>query len=132
MVAAIQARMDWPEQMRRRTMAFGLDTVRFCRTLPHHVEADVFRRQLLRSGTSVGANYRAACRWTSTPAKRAKLQVALEEADESEYWLLILDAIKMGDNSRRKSLLGEAQELVKILSTAVRNLKNDDENNKPS
>ena len=111
-------------------MTFSLDTVRFCRTLPHHVEADVFRRQLLRSGTSVGANYRAACRWTSTSAQKAKLQIALEEADESEYWLLILEAIKMGDNALRKSLLAEALELAKILSTAVRKLKDDDENNK--
>jgi four helix bundle protein len=52
---------SWPEEMRRRTRAFALDVIRFCRTLPHTVEADVFRRQLLKSGTSVGANYRAAC-----------------------------------------------------------------------
>ncbi len=80
----------------------------------------------------MGANYRAACRWTSPPAKKAKLQIALEEADETEYWLLILEAIKMGDQSRRRSLLDEVQQLVKILSSAVRTLaSNQDQETKP-
>jgi four helix bundle protein len=112
----------WPEEMRRRTRAFALDVVRFCRTLPHTVEADVFRRQLLKSGTSVGANYRAACRGRSHADKRSRIAIALEEADESQYWLDLLTEIQLGNPQQRKPLLREATELTAILTTAFRNM----------
>lgn len=110
--------MNWPEYMRERTRAFALAVVRYCRTLPHTVEADVFRRQLLKAGTSVGANYRASCRGRSPAEKKAKLGIALEEADESQYWLDLLEAIDLGNRSHRQPLAQEATELTAILTSA--------------
>jgi four helix bundle protein len=110
--------MNWPDRMRKRTRAFALAVIGFCRTLPHTVEGDVFRRQLLKSGTSVGANYRAACRGRSPADKRSKMGIALEEADESQYWLDLLEATKLGDTAQRTPLLQEATELAAILTAA--------------
>jgi four helix bundle protein len=119
----VRGGMEWPEVMRRRTKAFALAVIRFCRTLPHTVEGDVFRRQLLKSGTSVGANYRASCRGRSPAEKKAKMGVALEEADESQYWFEILTEVSLGQASLRKPLLQEATELTAILTTAFFNME---------
>lgn len=100
-------------------MAFGLAVVRYCRTLPQNIEADVFRRQLLRAGTAVGANYRAGCRGRSARESRAKLGIALEEADECDYWLAMLDHFDLGDLEQRKWLKQEALELTRILAAGV-------------
>ena len=89
--------MTWPEKMKIRTKKFALDTVRFCRTLPHNIECDVYRRQLIKAGTSVGANYRATCRGRSTAEKKAKISIAVEEADECQYWLELLEELAIGD-----------------------------------
>jgi four helix bundle protein len=111
--------MDFAEILRRRTMAFTLAVIRFCRTLPHTCEVKIVRDQLIRSGSSVGANYRSSCRGRSPEEKRAKLGIALEEADESDFWLSILEALKEGDNSQRQWLLRECGELIKIFSTSL-------------
>ena len=114
--------MNSPEQLRRRTKNFALACVRFCRTIPHTAEADVFRRQLLKSGTSVGANYRAACRGRSNAEKKARLGVAMEESDESLYWLELLDEVPLGDAARRGQLLQEAKELTAIFTACFYNM----------
>jgi four helix bundle protein len=111
--------MEFAELMRRRTFAFALAVVQFCRTLPYTAESDVFRGQLLRSGTSVGANYRASCRGRSPREKGSKLGIALEEADESEYWLSLLDRLDLGNAERRRALLKECGELVAIFSRSL-------------
>jgi four helix bundle protein len=110
--------MEWAEILRRRTMAFALRVVRFCRGLPKTIEGDVFRRQLLKAGTSVGANYRASCRGRSPKEKRAKLGIALEEADESDYWLTLLEALDPAEHVERHWLLGESRELVALFSAS--------------
>jgi len=79
-----------PEQLRDRTKEFALRIVRLFRSLPRSPEAQVMGRQLLRSGTSVGANYRAACRSRSKAEFVAKLGTVVEEADESAFWLELL------------------------------------------
>jgi four helix bundle protein len=104
-------------------MAFALAVVRYCRTLPHDIEADVFRKQFLKAGTSVGANYRASCRGRSPAERRAKLGIVLEESDECEYWLVILDTFDLGEPSQRKWLGSEAAELTRIFATSVRTMK---------
>lgn len=111
--------MEFAEQMRRRTLALALAVVRFCRKLPYTSESDVFRGQLLRSGTSVGANYRASCRGRSPREKASKLAIALEEADESEYWLTLLDLVDLGPAEERRALLKECGELVAIFSRSL-------------
>ncbi len=112
--------MEWSEILRRRTFAFALAVVRFCRTLPHSAEGDVFRRQLLKAGTSVGANYRASCRGRTGKEKQAKLGIVLEEVDEVTYWLELLAAVEMGDREVRKSLLTESGELTALFAASLR------------
>ena len=76
-------------------------------------------RQLLKAGTSVGANYRASCCGRSDGEWFSKLCVAREEADESEYWLSILSDIELGNRAKRKVLLVESQELTRLLSKSI-------------
>ena len=73
-----------------RTRRFALEIIKFCERLPKDDTSRVLSRQLLRSGTSVGANYRAACRAKSKPAFISKMGDVLEEADESAYWVELL------------------------------------------
>jgi four helix bundle protein len=111
--------MDFAELLRGRTFAFALAIVQFCRTLPRTSEADIFRHQLLRAGTGVGANYRASCRGRTPKEKCARLGIALEEADESDYWLSLLQRLEMGDKEEREKLLKECGEFVSIFSASI-------------
>ena len=75
---------------KRRTKQLALRVIKTVESLPKNRTADVLGRQLLRSGTSIGANYRAACRGKSTADVIAKLRIVEEEADESAYWMELL------------------------------------------
>lgn len=77
-------------EFKRRTKQLALKVIELVASLPRTREADVIGRQLLRSGTSVGANYRAACRGRSTADVISKLGIVEEEADEIMYWLELL------------------------------------------
>ena len=118
--------MEFAEIMRRRTMKFALAIIRFCRTLPRDAEGSVIRYQLLKSGTSVGANYRSSCRGRTTREKRSKLGIALEEADESDYWLAILEFTDRGNKEQRKWLLAECGELIGIFAQTLQTHKDND------
>ena len=109
-----------------RTKQFALATIRFCETLPKDETSRLLGRQLLRAGTSVGANYRAAQRAKSKPDFISKMGTVLEEADECVYWMeLLIEAGKVRRDASA-ALLGEATELVAIavssLNTARRNV----------
>ena len=80
------------DEFQARTRAYALRVIRLVRSLPRDVAGDVIGRQLLRSATSVGANYRPACRARSSADFIAKLKIVEEEADESLYWLDLLVA----------------------------------------
>ncbi len=108
--------MDQAE-MRKRTKAFALSVIRFTDALPRRRTADVIGKQLLRSGTSVGANYRAACRARSRADFIAKMGIVLEEADESLYWM------QLGESETLKALAREANELVSIIAASVMTAK---------
>ena len=101
--------------LRRRTFAFAKGVVLFCRNLPRDEEGRVFRYQLVKAGTSVGANYRVSCRGRSDKEKQSKLGVTLEEADECGYWLELLQAVSVGDPKERAALLEESLEFLRIL-----------------
>ena len=79
-----------PDDFKRRTRAFALRVIRLVRALPKSRVSEVIGRQLLRSGTSVGANYRSACRARSRADFVAKLKLVEEECDESLYWIELL------------------------------------------
>ena len=101
-----------------RTKEFALSVIHLCEALPKTATARVIGNQLLRSGTAVGANYRAACRARSRPDFVSKTGVVLEEADETVYWLELLIESGTVDRQRLQDLLGEAGELVAIFAAS--------------
>ena len=107
-----------PEQLRGRTKEFALRIVRLFRALPRSAEAQVMGKQLLRSGTSVGANYRAVCRSRSRAEFVAKLGVVIEEADESAFWLELLIESGTFRKEKLEALLNEACELTALFNAS--------------
>jgi len=106
-----------------RTKKFALAVVKLVESLPRTRTADVLGRQLLRAGTSVGANYRAACRGRSASDVVAKLGIVEEEADESIYWLELL--LESGSTSvdRVAALTKEANELLAMTVASIKTLR---------
>ena len=112
-----------PQELRNRTKEFALRVVRLFRSLPRSPEAQVIGRQLLRSGTSVGANYRAACRARSRAEFVAKIGVVVEEADESAFWLELLIETGTFKRDQVSSLLTEALELTALFNASRTTIK---------
>jgi len=83
-------RTEFAEMFKKRTKKFVIDNIMLFRTLPKTEEAKIIGRQLLRSSSSVGANYRAACRARSKAEFHSKLSTVVEESDESVFWMEIL------------------------------------------
>ena len=101
-----------------RTKQFALRVIKLVGELPRTIEGRAIASQLMRSGTSVAANYRAACRARSKPEFIAKLGTVEEEADERAFWLeLIIDAGLMSE-SKIRPLLNEASEIVAIMASS--------------
>jgi four helix bundle protein len=111
------------EELRLRTKSFALDIIRLCRTLPNNSEGWVIGKQLLRCGTSVAANYRAAGRARSQAEFVAKIGIVVEEADESVFWLELLQAAGTVSSKALIDLKKEAEELVAIFSASYRTAK---------
>lgn len=107
-----------------RTRKFAPEVVRLVEALPRTRTADVLGRQLLRAGTSVGANYRAACRGRSTSDVVAKLGIVEEEADESAYWMELLVGSAVVSAERVQPLKKEANELIAMTVTSIKTLRN--------
>src|SRR5438045_5284263 len=110
------ARADFVE----RTKKFPLAVVSLVEDLPAGRTADVIGKQLLRSGTSVGANYRAACRARSRKEFIAKMGIVEEEADESEFWLGLLLERGLLDAQRASLLRREAGQILAMTVTSIR------------
>jgi len=111
-------RVDFAEIMRNRTKKFVVDNIKFYRTLPKTEEAKIIGRQLLRSSSSVGANYRAACRARSKAEFHAKLSIVVEEADESTFWMEILVEAEVVKQAELYYLSDEANQILKIASAS--------------
>jgi len=105
-----------PEQLKVRIKHFALEVIALVGTLPRTLVAEIIAGQMVRSGTSTGANYRAACRARSRAEFVAKIGVAEEEADETLYWLELLFETKLAASESVQRLIVEATELVAILS----------------
>jgi four helix bundle protein len=108
-----------PEELRQRTKTFANRIVKLFRALPRTGEAEVIGKQLLRAGTSIGANYRAACRGRSRAEFASKLGIVVEEADATIYWLELLADNSILPPKQLEELLREAHELTAIF-TATR------------
>ena len=111
------------EDLKRRTKAFAIRIIRLVEALPNTSTARVIGNQLLRSGTSVEANYRAACRARSQAEFIAKIGVVEEEADESVYWLELLIEATVLPTVQVQDLLDEANELTAIFAASGRTAK---------
>jgi four helix bundle protein len=101
-----------------RTKTFALRVLKLVDALPRQLSAEVLARQLARSATSIGANYRAACRARSTPEFVAKLGIAEEEADESVWWLELVAEHGLLPPDRLAGLHEEALALTKMLAAS--------------
>ncbi len=104
------------EALKRRTFAFALSIVRFCRVLRETWEGRELSDQLFRAGTRVGANYRSACRARSHADFVNKMGYVVEEADESVYWLELIREAGICSRPGLSSLLDEAGQLSAIFS----------------
>jgi len=102
------------EDLRVRTKRFAVTVLRFLRGLPKTEEARILGKQLLRSATSVAANYRAAGRSRTTAEFLAKLGTVIEEADETTFWLELLVEAGIVDGTVAKPVLQEADQLLRI------------------
>jgi four helix bundle protein len=107
------------KNLKDRTKQFALRVMRLYRALPRREEARIIGRQLLRSGTSVGANYRAACRAPSKAEFVAKLGIVLEESDETVFWLELLQESSLVSAQKLAPLVQEARELTAIFVTSL-------------
>jgi four helix bundle protein len=108
------------QELKQRTFDFGVRVVHAVEALPKSETARILGRQLLRAGTSVGANYRAAARARSRADFVAKLGIVEEERDESSYWMEMIIALKGLKRSRLTSLLTEANELLAIVVASIK------------
>jgi four helix bundle protein len=109
--------------LRRRTKAFALRIIKLYSALPKRGPAQVIATQVLRSGTSPGAQYREACRAKSDADFISKIEGALQELDETQYWLELIADGKILPHQRLESLHKEAEELIAIFVTIVRRVK---------
>lgn len=112
-----------PEELKARTKAFALRTIVLVDALPHTPAGQIIGRQLLRSATSVGANYRASCRAQSRAEFAAKISIVVEEADETLYWLELLRESGLIASERLLDPLREANELVAIFVSSRKTAK---------
>jgi four helix bundle protein len=106
-----------------RTKKLGLHVIELVESLPRTRTAEVIGRQLLRSGTSVGANYRSACRGKSIPDVLSKLAIVEEEADETVYWLELLIEAKIVCGTNIANLVKETDEIIAMTVASIKTLR---------
>jgi len=111
-------RIEFAESLRNRTKKFVVNNIFFFRTLPKTEEAKIIGRQLLRSSSSVGSNYRAACRARSEAEFHSKLSIVVEEADESVFWMEIPVEVQIIQQTELTYLSDEANQILKIISAS--------------
>ena len=113
--------IEYREQMKSRLKTFALRIIKLYQHLPQSDEARIIGKQLLRSGTSVAANYRAACRARSDREFFSKLSIVTEEADETLFWLEILVEAEIMPENKLSSLMNESTEILKIIAVSRKN-----------
>ena len=114
--------MGFNDEFRDRTKKFALRIIKLYQSLPKSEEAKIIGKQLLRSGTSIGANYRSATKGRSEKEFISKLSISNEEADETCYWIELLIESKIVEQARLKELYNESVEISKILAVSRKTL----------
>ncbi len=112
-----------PKELKDRTKRFAVHIIELCRELPPTLDGRTIGGQMIRSGTSVAANYRASCRARSRPEFIAKLGTVEEESDETLFWLEIAVDSKLVTLQRAQALLKEADELTAIFVASLKTAK---------
>ena len=107
-------------QMKKRTKEFAKEIIKLCRKLPNNREGRLIGDQIFRSGTSVASNYRAACRARSTAEFISKLSIVEEEADETLFWLKIIDEMEILKKESLDSLMNESDEIIAIIVASIK------------
>ncbi len=105
-------------ELQQRTKTFHVAIIKLCSFFPKNAAGFEIAKQIIRSAGSVGANYRAACRAKSKADFIYKIEVVLEEADESLYWLEVTKEAQLVTNKELEELIKEADELVRIFNVA--------------
>ena len=111
------------EQLKKRTKEFAKNIIHLCRKLPTNREGRRIGNQLFRSGTSVAANYRAACRGRSKAEFISKLAIVEEEADESLFWLELIKEMDILKESIVDALMKESNEIIAIIVSSIKTVK---------
>ncbi len=115
--------MTQADELKKRTKQFALRIIKMVRALPKSEEAKVIGRQVLRSGTSIGANYRAVCDARSKQEFVSRIAVVLEESNETVHWLELLLESGAFSEHQLHEVLKEANELTAIFGTSLRTAK---------
>ncbi len=118
------------QELRKRTKQFALRIIKLSAALPRSRVGDVIGRQILKSGTSIGANYREALRASSRRHFATTLEIAVREADETMYWLELIAESNVVKPARLSDLIAECQSLLAILTATVRTTKRQVKNHK--
>ena len=108
-----------PEIMKDRTKRFAKQIILLCRKLPKNREGNLIGNQIFRSGTSVASNYRAACRGRSRAEFIAKMGIVEEEADETLFWLEIIEEVEIFNRDSISSLMQECNEILSIVVSSI-------------
>jgi four helix bundle protein len=111
------------EELKIRTKQFAIRNINLVRSLPKTEEAKIIGRQLLRSVTSVGSNYRAACRARSNDEFYSKISIVVEEADETMFWHELLLEAGIIKEEKLSDLMREANEIIAIMAKARKTIK---------
>ena len=112
------------KDLKNRTKQFTIGIFNFAESLDYSIVKKVVVNQITKSGSSVGANYRSACRGRSDAEFLSKMNIFLEEADETLFWLEIIEEMNWKNNDELQRLLKEANELTAIFVTIIKNTKN--------
>ena len=110
-------------QLKNRTKKFAKRIIVLCRNLPKNREGRLIGNQIFRSGTSVAANYRAACRGRSKAEFISKLAIVEEEADETLFWLELIKEMNISKESSVDALMKECNELIAIMVASIKTVR---------
>ena len=120
------------QDFKNRTKRLALRVINLVEALPKRQTADIIGKQLLRSATSVGANYRAACRGKSPADVLHKLAIVEEEADESLYWMELLIESEVIPKKRLADLMSETNEIIAMTVSSIKTIRAKQINNPKS
>jgi four helix bundle protein len=119
------------EILKKRTKQIGIDTIKLIDELPQKQSSREITRQIIRCSTSIGSNYRAACRAKSTPDFINKLKIVEEEADETAFWLEIIEESGLIESGRIVKLKNEVNEILSIAVASIKTLRSKSDTSHP-